>query len=394
MIRQSNKISQHPNTGRVAFFLGYGWLGISTPPLMSALYLANHNRHVDIFASHNRTCDMLGICRPLLEHPHIEFIFDDTVAHERSNVFIDDNVPIPAQHHNSVRLARQSGRRYDWVVGFDPDGLLRAAAFAQAATIPYIYHSLELHENTPIKHLEMLCQQHALFTITQDAPRADWLARINNTDRNNILILPNSSIGDILPERDAYFRTLFPAIGDRRIVLVCGTLLPECCIDSILLSTEKWPEEYVLVLHGWIPDDNFAHSVKRFIGQRRNIFLSTHILPPAEKFRIFQAADICLAFYAPTSTNLKYAAGSSGKIYDAMRCGTPLIGNDIPGMASLLQDTGCGIVVQDASGIGAVLPVLSRYHERFRNNCFACFPHYEFSRAYKSLLHDMGLDDE
>lgn len=377
--------------GNVVFFLGYGWLGISTPPLMCALHLANRGWHVDIFTKWSATCETLNISRPQIKHPRIRVIYDNMRGAGEGPLSLPGGGALPTEHHNAVRLALGTERRYSWAVGFDPAGLLRAAAFAEASGIPYIYHSLEIDENGPLKPLEKICHQQALFAISQDQARASILAHINDAPRESVLVLPNSAAGEILPEQDNYFRETFPAIGERRIVLASGTLLPECCIHEIVAASQAWPQDVALVLHGWIHDAGFKKTLQAFIEKTDNIFLSEHIFAPDKKFRIYQSSDVCLVFYASTTANLKYAAGSSGKLYDALRCGTPMIGNDIPGMAELLHNTGCGIVVPDASKIGAVLPTIFKHHAHFRQRCFDAFPCYEFDAAYERLLHTTGL---
>lgn len=390
-MNRSSSLACDASCGNVAFFLGYGWLGVSTPPLICAMHLADRGWHVDVYAHYHTHCDRMGICRPALTHPNITFIYDNMPFHEATPVMLPGNRSIPEAQEKAVQIAAQRSKIYDWVMGFDPAGLVQAAAFSLPRGIPFIYHSLELQFEKSLVELEKYCSAFARFCIIQDDERAKILSQINHIDRNKIFVLPNSSSGEIIELREDYFREMFPDIGSRHIVLACGTLLPDCCIHEILAASVTWPEDVTLVLHGWLPETSFKQTVERFVLEQPNVFLSQKILPPAEKFRIFQSVDICLAFYASHTDNLKFAAGASGKLYDAMRCGTPIIGNDIPGMAALLHDTGCGIVVPDAKGIAPVLPVLIKHWGHFRKKCFATFPRYEFSGAFDRLLCETGL---
>ena len=114
-------------------------------------------------------------------------------------------------------------------------------------------------------------------------------------------------------------------------------------------------------------------SVKIATGNNR-IFLSTDILEPDKKKMVFQSADIGLVYFKPVDLNCKYAAGSSGKLYDFMQTGVPIIGNDIPGMRDLLEGNQCGQVIRSSREIGAILPIVMANYENFRSACCSCGP--------------------
>jgi glycosyltransferase involved in cell wall biosynthesis len=372
---------------RVAFFAGYGWVRTSTPLQMTALFLANRGFQVDVFAPDDAACAGMNVGRlhETETTPGIRYWFYNRTGRAHP-VTLPDGTSIPRNGWDAVHCAEVRGNVYDWLIGFDPDGLFCAAAYAGRHAVPYVYHSLEIEENTPHKFLESQCQRGALYTLTQDNARGDILARLNRVDRRTIFSLPNSSMGRILPEKDNYFRELFPEIGSRTIVLACGSLLVDTCIDGIVAAARTWLKEFVLVLNGWLPEPHLKVQVENSAQAGDNIFLSQHILPPAEKRRVFQSADICLIFFRPANLNLRYAAGSAGKYYDSLRCGLPLVGNDIPGMKTLLDEAGCGITVPGPEAVGAVLPVIAKYYDMYREHCLQLFPKYEFSKAYAAVL--------
>lgn len=374
-----------PGFRRVALVLADPWAQVSTPLLMTARFLAQRGYQADLFVSYNARLEQMGICTPELYLPgvrvHVSKPRDDAPP-----VRLADGTPIPPEHWAAVDDARRCPAAYDWIVGFDPGGLCRAAALSEIWGAPYVYHSLELYDQPgPAKALERHLNRKALYSMTQDALRADALARLNGLDRKSVFISRNSSIGPVLPDKDPIFRQRFP-IGERRVVLVTGTLLPCHCVDAILASTPAWPDEFVLVLHGWLPDDPFRLAVEQFVAQSSNVFLSTDIIPPEDKFRIFQGADVGLIFFSTESLNLRLAAGSSGKLYDCMRCGVPLVGNAIPGMAELVEETGCGLVTAEAGNLPLVLPALAKRYAHFQANCLETFPRFEFTKSYAPLL--------
>lgn len=370
---------------RVALVLAHPWAQVSTPPLMTAQFLVEKGYDVDLFVAFDQTLHDMGICLPELDRPGVR-VFASVSGQPAPPARLADGTPLPPEHWGAVAAAAQLPAAYDWIIGFDPGGLARAAALSAVWGAPYVYHSLEIEDRPgPAKDLERHCNKGALFTLTQDRQRADVLARLNRLDRRSVHVAVNSSLGPVLPQKDSWFRDRFP-VGERRLVLALGTLLPSTCADAILASVDAWPKDFALVLHGWIPDAAFRSAVETFVAGRDNVWLSLDVVPPEQKFRIVQGADVGLVFFSPDDHNLRYAAGSAGKLYDFMRCGVPMIGNDIPGMAALLNDSGCGLVVPDAAALPAALPLVASRYDAFRENCLRTFPRYEFAKSYGPLL--------
>lgn len=376
---------------RVALFLGYGWARVSTVPIMTARYLASRGFQVDMFLRFDPACDSLGVCRLELANPLIQLHYYLAHADDGQPEPLDGGVHIPRDYWGGVAAARKLAVRHDWAIGFDSGGLFCAASYAGTQGIPYVYHSLEIEEGAPYKGLERRCHAGAAYSLTQSGARADILASLNRVARRKIFVVPNSSMGDVIAQRNTFFRDMFPEIDGRAIALASGSLIRECCIEQLALSAESWPDDFVLVLHGWLPDPEYKKRIIAHAAGSDKVYLSQRILPPEEKFTIFTSVDYVLVFFDPAmGVNLEYAAPSSGKYYDALRCGIPMIGNDIPGMREMLNDRGCGITVDSFEGIAVALPILAKYHDSFRQRCFAEFPKHEFSKAYDSILKIMS----
>ena len=371
----------------IALILGYAWARVSTVPLMTARYLADCGYQVDLFVEYDDNAEQRGLCLPEISHPNIRthaHAVDPSVMplHTRKGILL------PQKDSSAVcDIARKGSGDYAWLIGFDPSGLARAAALAELWERPYVYHNLEIEEaSSRWKPLEIACSKNALYTLTQDDLRADILSRLNKVPRDKVFVSVNSSLGEVLPERDDFFRELFPEIGPRHIILAVGALIPECCMDEIVIASRAWDKEYVLVMHGWLYPKDFGEQVKDFAASANNIFISENLVPPDQKFRIFQSVDACLVFFSDKHANTRYAAPSAGKLYDCMRCGVPVIGNDIPGMRDLVEKNGIGLVVRDASQLHAALPQIMRRRDFFRHNCLTAWPRYEFSKSYAPIL--------
>jgi len=390
-----NKKLARTNKPAVALITAHEWVGVSTPVVMTATYLAGKGYLVDIYMTEDDLCDNLGISTPSIKNDNIEIYKSKiTTQNCRQIITTPSGLKIYAKDLKFIEKYISPAKKYDWIVGFDPEGLIRAALLSYSWDVPYIYHSLELYDQEDAcTETERLFSQQALLCLIQDEARADILAKTNGINRDKIEIAYNSSLGGILPQKNDYFRKKFGIPKNKTIVLATGTLLSITCIDQIIDSVDNWPANFVLVLHGWIPDKSFESEIyAKMEANKEKIFLSTKILEAHEKNIVFQSADIGLVFYNPVDTNLRFAAGSAGKIFDFMRAGVPIVGNDIPGMSDLLEGNGCGIVVRDAWGIGNVLKNVREHYNSLRKKCLKSFPKYEFGQCYEKLLKRIYLE--
>jgi glycosyltransferase involved in cell wall biosynthesis len=378
----------HLQTSRkaVAMVAAYAWINISTPPLMTARYLTQRGYLVDLFMDADERIERMGLNLPKLDWEGFTVRLTPQAVAPGPEFRFASGARLPREHQAVLDAYPVPPRDYGWIIGFDPGGLVRAAALGQIWGVPYVYHSLEIADaNAPDKALEACLSREALYTLTQDDLRGDILAGLNGLDRDRVFVSRNSSLGGVLPEKHRRFHERFP-IRDRKVVLAAGTLLPDHCLDEIMRSVGGWPKDWVLVMHGWIPDESFKAWVSDFTAGRDDIFVSTEVVPPEEKFAIFQSADVGLIFFNPRDINMASGAGSAGKFYDCLRCGVPVIGNDLLGMRDLVETSGCGLVVRDASELPRALERIGRRLEAFRARCLDAFPEYEFSRSYAPIL--------
>ncbi|RPI74893.1 MAG: hypothetical protein EHM45_16735 [Desulfobacteraceae bacterium] len=370
----------------IALITAHGWIGISTPVIMTARYLTQQGYDVDLYMDEDDLCRDLGIDRPQLNEPSINIL---TYPRLKSDATQTPGTPtIPSGDESFVRRAGERKKTYEWLVGFDPHGLIRAACLSRVWNTPFIYHSLELYDREDdLKRLERSFSKQALLAITQDRARADILAGLNAIDRDRIAVLYNTTLDPVVPEKKDYFRNKFALTAETVVVLAIGTLLPEHGIDLFLQTAPNWPNRFALVLHGWIPDKTFAGRIQDRIAEYpRRLFLSTDILPPAAKSIAFQSADIGLVYYAPINTNFIYAGGSAGKIFDFMRAGVPMLVNHSPGMPELIEDNGCGKIFREIREIGALLPEITKHYAVLRENALKSHAKYDFAESYDRIM--------
>jgi glycosyltransferase involved in cell wall biosynthesis len=288
---------------------------------------------------------------------------------------------------------------YSFIIGFDPQGVITGGIISHVWRVPYIYHSLEINELSTsaswhqrfTKKLENLFSKKALFCLSQDKQRCHVLAEENGLEIDKLLVAYNSAFGsELLLEKDNYLRDKFNIPNNKYIVLAVGSLQFEHCIDQIVISVDEWPDNFVLVLHGFFWNPDHEKVIRQEIELRsEKVFLSMDFLEGDSKYKVFQSSDIGLVLFQPINKNFMFAAGSSGKLFDFMRVGVPVIANDIPGMREIVEEKRFGIIVERPKDIGRYLTKIIEDYEYLRKNAFESYGDYEFCKCYSRVLNQI-----
>ena len=362
------------STKRIAFITKFGWVGISSSVINSAIFWESKGYAVDIYSERP---DFKRFPLPQFPSKKINFII--TEIHKK---FLFDDI--------FFRIKYFRKKEYKWIIGFDHLGLIRAGICSIFTKNKLVYHSLEFFEpkkkllkNKIIKLLERLFASKAKHILTQDSHRVEFLKKDLNQNNKKIKIIFNSPIGDIFPDNSDYFREQFNIPKTKRIVLGIGSLIREHLIINLVDSLSKWQDEFVLVLHGWFPNIEIKNYV---INEMKNfpnkLFISEKLFGNDEKYIPFQACDIGFVGFLPLNNNLKYAAGSAGKTFDFMRTGKPILAYKTPGMKELIEDNKVGLVFSEFKEIDIPLSKIKTNYNIYHDNCLKSFAKYEFNAQY------------
>jgi glycosyltransferase involved in cell wall biosynthesis len=386
----------------VALFTLKGYLGISTPNLNAITFLADRGYAVDVYGPPQ----MAKFLLPDLSTRGVSFI-------ELENRLMRGFILRDIEH---ILTHVRPKRKYRFVIGEEPEGLLRASLFASVWRVPYVYYSLDIAECNQMsgwrerlkKQIESFLSRRAVLTIAMDEARAQILSEINGIPRERVTAVFNSARGATRPEKDTWLRKKFGIRDDAVVVVAVGSLMPFTSIDKIVASVSSWDSRFVLVVHGWFVEPTFESRVRALAAQfPGRVFFSTDLLEGDTKYRIFQSADVGLVFYEPLTEssmmrltasecspglsmtmvrNLSFVGGSAGKLFDFMRTGVPIVAGDLPGMRDLVEGNRCGLVVDAPSQIGDALIRILATHAEFSERALAAFPRYEFDRFFAPAL--------
>jgi len=142
------------------------------------------------------------------------------------------------------------------------------------------------------------------------------------------------------------------------IALYQGGLFSERGIEEAMDAILAVPEAALVLLGYGRLRDSLAAAVERE-PYRGRVFLLPAV-PPSELLLWTASADIMVMAIQPTSLNHRHT--TPNKLFEAMTAGVPVVASDLPGMATIVRETGCGVLV-DPTSPAAIAGALRRLLE-------------------------------
>jgi glycosyltransferase involved in cell wall biosynthesis len=287
-------------------------------------------------------------------------------------------------------------KNYKCYIGIEKIGLIMSLLLNYGT--PIIYYSLELYYSSSmlqrvtfyaIRKLEIVAHNNSTATIIQDEERKKILYEYNEICDDNIktLFLPVSMIGDSVIDKNDY---LFEKCGiprDKKILLQLGMIGQARMSEEIAKSALKWPNDWVLVMHG-SGNDAIKNKIRKI--NNKNLYISDETLPFDGIPQVVASADIGLVFYKSNSDfnfyNNFYIGASSGQLAHHLQCGLPIISIDIPSLKDVIDEFSCGLVVDNADSIESAAKSILANYSIYRRNAFDCFNEmYRYERYFKEI---------
>jgi glycosyltransferase involved in cell wall biosynthesis len=198
------------------------------------------------------------------------------------------------------------------------------------------------------------------------------------------------------PERRFHAHLGLPP--EARVVLYQGGFSPGRGIEQLVAAIEDVPGA-VLVLLGYgamldalertAADLRFADPV---LGRRLRIMPA---VPPDALLGWVAAADVVAMPIQPTTLNHRLT--TPNKLFEAMAVGVPVVASDLPGMAPIVRETGCGVVCDPtdpaaiAAAIRSILDAPAEERRAYRERALsAAHATYCWERQVEVLLEEYG----
>ena len=142
-----------------------------------------------------------------------------------------------------------------------------------------------------------------------------------------------------------------------QVVLYHGGLAPDRGIEQLIAALPDLPTDVHLVLLGYgSMRPPLELEVTRPEHGRRLHLLPA--VPPRDLLDWVGSADVVAMPIQPTTLNHRLT--TPNKLFEAMAAGAPVVASDLPGMAPIVRETGCGVLCDptDVASIAAALRTL------------------------------------
>ena len=96
-------------------------------------------------------------------------------------------------------------------------------------------------------------------------------------------------------------------------------------------------------------------------------------VPPSALLDWTASSDVMLMAIQPTTLNHRFT--TPNKLWEAIAAGVPVVASDLPGMAAVVRETGCGVLVDPTSptdiarGIRSILELPPADREALTERC-------------------------
>lgn len=338
--------------------------------------------------------------------------FDVTIVARSPESF--DNKPLPDRRVVYIKEKPSDGRRrYLSRARFEALALLRGdvAQLKQAG----VHHShlagfefVRDYLNSEKPDLVIAVDFKNLFFAQVLGRRVEFLSleiRENDIFYNSCLKRGFDNIDSVIIQTRERYRHLFddrdlpvyfiqnapvyiasPTVNERQGLVYAGTAWDPFGFYHILEFLNAYPE-YDLTLKGALLHDDRAR-----VNDEYQALISTGRLTIdddyldqreiVEYLRRFRAGFCFYNFDIDWVNTFNYRSAPSGKMFNYMAAGVPVIGIDVPGLGPV-KEFDCGVLIADlkpASIKRAVEQTLSD-HQRYSKNCLTAAEHYSFDRA-------------
>lgn len=255
-------------------------------------------------------------------------------------------------------------RRAELVFGVDSIGFLVARLLGKQ---PF-YVSLEVVRDGWFRLAQRLGIRHVLI---QTKERFEWLfeeARVPYS------ILPNAPIVETIS-------------GDSEAqseLIYFGYVAAEHGVESCIEALHELPDRYRLTLKGPIREQYRASLESRFralIDSGRLTLDLTYAAPDEviPYLRRFTAGFCSYDFNIIAKDDFNYVSCPSGKLFNYLAAGVPVIGSDVLGLRPV-REKNCGVLLAHptAHAIADAIATIEADHAGFRQRCFAASAEFDF----------------
>ena len=296
-------------------------------------------------------------------------------------------------------LDEHISKDFSFIIGADTFGIIAAERISKIKKIPLIYFNLELllsnechsFKDKVIKLYEKKASRLASLIIIQDKNRAKYLIRDNHLEKNKIVYLPVAGL-NIVQQKNDYLRRKFQISKNKKIILYAGEIASWAMCLEIVQAAQKWPIQYVLVMHASRITNEVIDYLKQLQKEDYNkkVIFSLEPVSWVNVPKLLSSADIGLALYKNLGKNFTEIGFASGKLASYLQVGLPVITSNYPSLRKIIDQYQCGKYSNNTHDIVKLIDEILKKYSYFCQNARRCFKEkYEikdyFNEVYNRL---------
>ncbi|HLO79808.1 MAG TPA: hypothetical protein VK166_02550 [Chitinophagaceae bacterium] len=286
-----------------------------------------------------------------------------------------------------ARVIGEDQELYDTVYCVDATGLyaFKKSGVKAKKLVNISLEILDTAYGKPTKYLKKIKQverdlmiKQVDHVVIQDEHRRQFLERTLGYSLAHYSYLPNSvKKDDRTCAKGKYFHELFGFENDQKILLSAGMISESVCSLDVSRALGSWTTKLPVkvVFHERIEiTENAAYYERVKAMGKGKVFLSLKPLPYQELYKIFSSADIGLAIYSKNhGDNFGIIGSASGKLFQYIKFGMPVIASDLPGLKEIVEAYRLGVVVDSPEQIPSAVELIMGNYEQFSNNARTAF---------------------
>jgi glycosyltransferase involved in cell wall biosynthesis len=312
---------------------------------------------------------------------------------------------IPLTLRSHIRNARLTGVSGDLYHGMAYMGIPIALDLGKRDRVPVVYDARDIYLEA-----RNLARSRGITRWLAARAERGWAARSAR------VITVNDAYADVLAERlrvtrplvvmncsyryepaeprERRFHDRFGLPPDDKVVLYHGGLFPHRGIEQLLDAIAGLRKGITLVLMGYgVLEPEFRRrSAEAPLAGR---VWMMNAVPPADLLDWVACADV-VAMPIQAST-LNHRLTTPNKLFEAMAAGVPSVVSDLPGMASIVRETGCGVLIDPedvaalARAIESIVDLTPAEWEAWRRRCLAgAHERYSWETQVERLIEEYG----
>jgi len=287
----------------------------------------------------------------------------------------------------------------DIFIAGDPVSLFIADRISKQKKGKLVFWNLELYIETELsnpqkikwKKIEKDCSARAQVVLEFGHIRRELLIEENKLNPQKVFVIPNAPIGEGGLLRNRYFNDKFNIPLNKIIVLSAGGISGVLGINELMYAAKNFQEEFVFVIHSKI------YMKDKHQGIEGKIYFNLDPLPYNKIDLIYSSCDIGVMIMRPEDrssfTNHTFVDWSSGKLFNYLKFGKPILTNDIPGYEEFVGGNKIGEIFKNKEDIISALKKIHVSSQQYSENALRMYNELKFEK-YHELFYNKVLENQ